>query len=66
MNLGPNVKSKINGNTLTLVINLDETQGPSKSGKSTIVASTNGNVPVPGSAHPDMRIGVNVYMPTGS
>ncbi len=44
-----------------LIIELDLTQefGPSKSGKTVIVASTEGSVPVP--SKPEIQVGVNVY-----
>lgn len=47
--------------TLTLTIALDAELGESSTGKSVKVASTGGNVPVPG--RPELRIGVNVFRP---
>uniref|UniRef100_A0A6H1ZTD4 Uncharacterized protein n=1 Tax=viral metagenome TaxID=1070528 RepID=A0A6H1ZTD4_9ZZZZ len=37
-----NVKTEIKNNLLIITVNLDETHGPSKSGKTEIVASTQG------------------------
>lgn len=57
-----NIKTKVDGNILTIVIDLSKRLGNSKSGKSTIVASTLGNAAVPG-ADPELRIGINCYLP---
>ena len=53
-----NVTTKVNGNQLTITIDLTHKGNPSKSGKTTRVASTEGFVPVP--EHPDMMLSVNV------
>jgi hypothetical protein len=51
------------GRTLTVKVDLTQDLGPSKTGKTRIVASTGGNKPVPGS---DAFVGLNVYRyPTG-
>lgn len=47
------------GNIVTLTIDLSKSYGPSSSGKTTIIASTEGNVAVPG--NPDMKLGLNVF-----
>ena len=47
------------GNILTIKIDLSQRFGKSSSGKSTIVASTEGNQSVPG--HEEIKIGLNVY-----
>jgi len=54
-----NVEIKVDGQTLTLRVNLGEEFGPSASGKTIIIASTEGNVSVPGNK--DIKIGLNVY-----
>lgn len=51
-----NVETKIEGNILTLKIDLSKSYGPSKSGKTIIVASTQGNVTVG-----PVTVGLNVY-----
>jgi hypothetical protein len=52
-----NVETKIEGTKLTIVVDLSKNLGPSKSGKTTIVASSKGNVEVA----PDVLMGINVY-----
>jgi hypothetical protein len=53
-----NVKMEIDGHYLTIIIDLSKEYGPSASGKTIIVASTEGNVTVP---ERDEKIGLNVY-----
>ena len=55
-----NVKIKTEGRKLFIEIDLDKDFGLSKSGKTTIIASTGGNRPVDGETVPTF-IGVNVY-----
>ena len=54
-----NVKMAVKGQKLTIEIDLSERLGRSKSGKTTVIATTSGNVEIP--EHPDIRIGVNCY-----
>ena len=57
--VGQNVELKVEGNILTITVDLSKDFGPSKSsGKTIVIASSKGNVPVPGS---DAKIGLNVY-----
>ena len=56
-----NITSRIEGNKLVLEIDLSKSFGSSSSGKSLIVASTQGNVSVPG--REDVKLGLNVYRP---
>ncbi|GEM_PF-110268 len=53
-----NVELSVEGDILTVVSDLSKEFGPSKSGKTIIVASTGGNKIVPGR---DERIGLNIY-----
>jgi hypothetical protein len=53
-----NVEMSIAGDILTITIDLSKEFGPSSSGKTTIVASTEGNVTVP---EREEKIGLNVY-----
>jgi hypothetical protein len=53
-----NVQMTIEGDTLVIKVDLTKDFGESKSGKTIIVASTEGNVSVPGRKE---RIGLNVY-----
>ncbi len=43
-----NVEFSVNGDTLTITVDLTKEFGPSSSGKTIIVASTEGNFPLPG------------------
>jgi hypothetical protein len=53
-----NVEMEISGDTLKIRVDLLKEFGPSKSGKTTIVASTEGSRSLPGR---DEKIGLNVY-----
>lgn len=53
-----NVEFLVEGNTLTIKIDLSKEFGPSSSGKNIIVASTEGNVTIP---NREEKIGLNVY-----
>ncbi|MDO9585621.1 MAG: hypothetical protein Q7I93_03950 [Syntrophales bacterium] len=54
-----NVDIKVEGNILTIKVDLSKEFGPSSSGKTTIIASTEGNVAIDG--HEEAKIGLNVY-----
>ena len=56
-----NVELSVQGDILIIRVDLSQSFGPSSSGKTTIIASTEGNVPV----GPDRieKIGLNVYRP---
>ena len=56
-----NIEIKVDGNTITITADLTQEFGLSSSGKSIIVASTDGSVSIPGHEH--IKIGVNVYRP---
>ncbi len=58
-----NVEFDIQGDTLTISVDLSKEFGPSKSGKTIIVASTEGNKTVPGRSE---KIGLNVYKEIGA
>jgi hypothetical protein len=53
-----NVEMSVDGNILTIKVDLSKEYGPSSSGKTIIVASTEGNVPIPDR---EERLGLNVY-----
>jgi hypothetical protein len=53
-----NVEMSVTGNILTIIVDLTKEFGPSSSGKTTIIASTEGNVTVPDR---DEKVGLNVY-----
>lgn len=54
-----NVKLEVKGSTLTIVVDLDQNLGPSKSGKTIMVATTSGNVSL-GDAK-GTTLGLNIY-----
>lgn len=53
-----NIEMKVEGTTLTIKVDLAKEYGQSSSGKSVIIASTEGNVSVP---EREEKIGLNVY-----
>ncbi len=53
-----NVDLKVEGMMLTITVDLSKDFGPSSSGKTTIIASTEGNVSIPGR---EEKIGLNIY-----
>ncbi len=53
-----NVELSVKGNILTITVDLTEEFGPSSSGKTIIIASTEGNFPLPGRTE---VVGLNVY-----
>ena len=54
-----NITARVEGKKLVLEIDLTKELGPSSSGKTIIVASTQGNAAVPNVK--DVRFGLNVY-----
>jgi len=54
-----NVEMATEGTILTITVDLSKDFGPSKSGKTTIVASSEGNIEVPGA--PGVKLGLNIY-----
>lgn len=56
-----NIEFEVQGDQLVIVIDLSQELGQSASGKSVIIATTGGNVSVPG--HEEVKIGLNVYRP---
>lgn len=53
-----NVEISVSGDILTLRVDLTKEFGPSSSGKTIIIASTDGNQTIPDR---DERVGLNVY-----
>ena len=56
--MSQNVDMKMDGSILTITIDMSKEYGPSKSGKTIQIASTQGNVDVPGT---EAKIGLNIY-----
>lgn len=54
-----NCEMKLEGNILTITVDISKEFGKSSSGKSIIISSTEGNVSVP--EEEDIKIGLNVY-----
>ena len=50
---------RIEGKKLIIAVEMDQDFGPSKSGKTRIIASTEGNISAPGDEA--VKIGLNVY-----
>jgi hypothetical protein len=59
--MAKNIETKVQGDKLVITIDLTKNFGLSGSGKSLIIASTEGNISVPG--REDVKIGLNVYRP---
>lgn len=53
-----NVEMSIEGSVLTIKVDLSKEFGPSSTGKTVIIASTEGNVTIPNRQE---KIGLNVY-----
>jgi hypothetical protein len=54
-----NIDMVVEGNVLTIRVDLSKRFGKSSSGKSIIIASTEGNQSIP--SNDDIKIGLNVY-----
>ena len=53
-----NVELKVNGDILTIIVDLSKEQGRSASGKTMIIATTSGNKPIEDTG---ATIGLNIY-----
>lgn len=53
-----NVEMSVDGQRLTITVDLSKDFGPSSTGKTIIIASTEGNITVPGR---EEKVGLNVY-----
>ena len=56
-----NVQVELKDNKAIITIDLTKELGPSASGKSIVIATTRGNVPIPGAEA--YKLGVNCYRP---
>ncbi len=54
-----NVEMKLKENILTIKVDITKEFGLSSSGKTIIIASTEGNIPIP--EKDEIKIGLNVY-----
>ncbi len=57
--MAKNVDMRIEGKKSIIEVEMDQDFGPSKSGKTRIIASTEGNISAPGDE--DVKVGLNVY-----
>lgn len=57
--MAKNVQIEVKGSTLVITCDLEQDHGPSKSGKTTIIATTEGNMSIPG--HEGIKLGLNLY-----
>jgi hypothetical protein len=57
--MAKNVNVAVNGSVLTITCDLTQDFGKSSSGKTNIIATTEGNVSVPG--HDEIKLGLNLY-----
>ena len=55
-----NIEMEVNGNILTIKVDLSKRGAVSASGKSVTVASTHGNMAIPGT---EVKAGINIYVP---
>jgi hypothetical protein len=53
-----NIEMKVEGTVLTIRVDLSKEFGPSSTGKTIIIASTEGNVTIP---NREEKVGLNVY-----
>jgi hypothetical protein len=54
-----NIEMKLAGNILTITVDVSQEFGLSSSGKSKIIASTEGNISIP--EKEEIKIGLNIY-----
>ena len=59
--MAKNCEFKVAGNILTITVDLSKKQGVSASGKSEVIATTEGNVSLEGNEA--VKIGLNIYTP---
>ena len=60
MEAGKNVSYEVKGNELTIKVDLSKNFGLSKSGRTTIIATTSGNEKI-GNGSEDIQFGLNVF-----
>jgi hypothetical protein len=54
-----NIKTTIKDNILHIEVDLKQTQGKSNSGKTTIIATSEGNQTI--STNPEIKMGLNIF-----
>lgn len=58
---GKNIDLSVSGKTLTIKVDLSKSHGTSKSGNSEIIATSSGNIDIPGAS--GVKLGLNIYKP---
>ncbi len=58
-----NVSLQVEGTNLIITVDLAQELGASSSGKSIIIATTGGNVPIAVPGQDEIKLGLNVYRP---
>jgi len=58
--MGKNVTYEVNGDKLTIEVDLSKSFGPSSTGKTIVVATSGGNILVPEYEKKQIKIGLNV------
>lgn len=56
-----NVTATVDKGILTITVDLSKVQGPSKSGKTQVIASSDGNADLADLGYPGVKIGLNCY-----
>ena len=59
--MAKNCTFTVNKNILTITVDLNSKQGVSASGKSEVIATTEGNIGIPGNEA--IKCGLNIYTP---
>jgi hypothetical protein len=57
--MAKNCEFTVEGNILTIKVDLSQDFGKSSSGKTNIIATTEGNISIPGKE--EVKIGLNIY-----
>lgn len=57
--IGKNIEIAVKDGKAIITVDLTKNFGPSSSGKSTIIASSEGNAEIPGA--PGVKLGLNIY-----
>ena len=57
--MAKNATMSVSGSILTITVDLSKDFGKSSSGKSTVIATTEGNISIPGKE--EVKIGLNIY-----
>ena len=61
-----NISMRLEGQYLVMKVDLSKTFGESRTGKTEVVATTHGNIDVPGQSECGIKIGVNVFKYPGT